>query len=1437
MPGLVSVAAPPRRAGRGRPAAAAAAGSPPSEKNRGLVDLFANDQSSSASSPPSSKRANYSSSSHGPTGSGSYVPGGGGRSGGHAPRGPVSTHRPASSNPTHTDLVTRRTRAPLAAGHDARAAAAAVDAQSGISLRFAADILDDNTTIDSATHVVQVPPPGADSLHYDQAMRAGDAGGDHSEQQQQVSSADAVRSLLLQRSPVRGGRAGGNGGGGGNSDRHGYPGNGSSGGGPGAASSSGIAGLLSDPQVAATRIQSSWTTFSRLADRERDVFLQGILAQCGTKQVERICSDLQLRLSTTSVIPLHVHPAESHAMLVRASHGRTDVSVANLHTVVPDDAAPSANTGQYAPHHGDIPASSPLRKALDAALTPTPHVPLALPSPGSPYRSRHHARHAPPAPPPPKSPPGHHQPQSSSVLANANANMYRKLFPTAAAAAAASGSGSRVASDMHALAAARAATLESTLGAINAAAATPNVLAASRSLMDTMAKMLGAESWAVYSLAGDGGAHSLLEEQPSGGSRGSPKRGLPRRASFAGSGSSDSNGSSSFRTTRAGSMVAAGTPGRLFRQRSLVEDPMSMMEGSESQLAAVAAPSSGLSGATLSVAHPPAPTPRPTLAAGEIEAAPEPPKQVFATVQCSNWLTDGKKVNVNSIFGFSFLSAEPGASPTSTTVTGEDGATTRGGTQATFMTDPVLAGLVAGSPSANNAHVAPAYSDTAPVLNVYQAAASEYFTNACHEHYRPGTRCFLSAAVIDERGQVTTILELCNRVPPLAPYFDTEAEFVVRATMGTWALILREASAERERDAQGNMLRSMLQELQAMSSVNDLAKLTKLAETSVVGLVSAERVLISLDVACVDVDESVMRQLKMGEAVVVAHGMSIPQYRSKGIRNMLLVPILASKTKISGVIIAYNKLPDTSFFQKQDLDNLTSYAPLVAVLMSRAQTASSIANNLKLLETKLAMASNTLISQDCVVLRINSDMWITDAFVGTLAHPILKAAVPNAPLVGLIDTRHTVFHYDLHECLAHGTPRVNGEYAVLGPRNTASQTAASPSVYTEYSIFAPTVQGQQPDQSMPCTEVIVVFRGSSAPRRIAAVRSQRFGAREAVALKLVRDPTPLVGARERATVLLINLHAFSDAALMLNASQVAKFLAMYYDCIAFIVGPLGGVVLSSNSDRVTCVFGLPDARSDDAAMAIRSALALLSRLGTEIPIWLANLGIADTNVPFGIALASGVVSGGACSFANGADYVVVGEPVNLVGKIESAGRTYAAPLLLDRATHESSRKAYETREVDMVYLPPASSTSGSGSPTSSHFAPMDLLSLSTSVASSVAGGGGAPSTAPPGVVPLYSVIGEANAHLDSDVRTAFICYELGLGEYRNRNFDAALTYFRKCKSLLPDDGPAAVMIDRCMAAAEDPDLVPFEWDGLWRWEVARGGEIGTGSMTLAESSS
>lgn len=160
-----------------------------------------------------------------------------------------------------------------------------------------------------------------------------------------------------------------------------------------------------------------------------------------------------------------------------------------------------------------------------------------------------------------------------------------------------------------------------------------------------------------------------------------------------------------------------------------------------------------------------------------------------------------------------------------------------------------------------------------------------------------------------------------------------------------------------------------------------------------------------------------------------------------------------------------------------------------------------------------------------------------------------------------------------------------------------------------------------------------------------------------------------------------------------------------------------------------------------------------------------------------LSIASGFVTGSLCEYSNRVAMAVVGDPLPMVSNLSNVARSYGARLIMDLSTQELAKRTFDTREIDTVVLPGSSN-----------------------------------------LIPVFDVVAAVKGTSDNDRRTGFICYELGLGEYRQRNFDAALTYFRKSKALMPEDGPAAVMIDRCKRAVDDPGLVPSDWNGLWRWD-------------------
>jgi hypothetical protein len=55
---------------------------------------------------------------------------------------------------------------------------------------------------------------------------------------------------------------------------------------------------------------------------------------------------------------------------------------------------------------------------------------------------------------------------------------------------------------------------------------------------------------------------------------------------------------------------------------------------------------------------------------------------------------------------------------------------------------------------------------------------------------------------------------------------------------------------------------------------------------------------------------------------------------------------------------------------------------------------------------------------------------------------------------------------------------------------------------------------------------------------------------------------------------------------------------------------------------------------------------------------------------------------------------------------------------------------------------------------------------------------------------------------------------LGLGEYRAKNWQAAIMHFKKAQTLT-DDYPSKYMTDRCRSIIDGRFDIPEDWDGVW----------------------
>jgi class 3 adenylate cyclase/tetratricopeptide (TPR) repeat protein len=169
-------------------------------------------------------------------------------------------------------------------------------------------------------------------------------------------------------------------------------------------------------------------------------------------------------------------------------------------------------------------------------------------------------------------------------------------------------------------------------------------------------------------------------------------------------------------------------------------------------------------------------------------------------------------------------------------------------------------------------------------------------------------------------------------------------------------------------------------------------------------------------------------------------------------------------------------------------------------------------------------------------------------------------------------------------------------------------------------------------------------------------------------------PVRSMGRRRWMTVMFADLVDFSGLARQLDAEALLEVL---HDALGAIVPPIeaaGGHVDKFLGDGLLACFGDPVGHQDDAARAVRAALAMQDAMGA-----LASPVTTARPLALRIGLATGNVVSGPLRAGRSETWTVLGATVNLAKQLESLAPPGA--ILTDDATRRSARRRH-------AFLPP-----------------------------------------------------------------------------------------------------------------------------------------------------
>ena len=170
---------------------------------------------------------------------------------------------------------------------------------------------------------------------------------------------------------------------------------------------------------------------------------------------------------------------------------------------------------------------------------------------------------------------------------------------------------------------------------------------------------------------------------------------------------------------------------------------------------------------------------------------------------------------------------------------------------------------------------------------------------------------------------------------------------------------------------------------------------------------------------------------------------------------------------------------------------------------------------------------------------------------------------------------------------------------------------------------------------------------------------------------------PGTAERRQLTVMFCDLVGSTALSTRLDPEDLREVIAAYHKCAAEVVTRFGGYVAKYMGDGVLVYFGYPEAHEDDAARAVRAALALVEAVAALF----AESGRHEVRV----GLATGLVVVGELVGAGEAqERNVVGETPNLAARLQST----AAPntVVIATTTRRLAGDQFEYEAVEPAQL-------------------------------------------------------------------------------------------------------------------------------------------------------
>lgn len=463
-------------------------------------------------------------------------------------------------------------------------------------------------------------------------------------------------------------------------------------------------------------------------------------------------------------------------------------------------------------------------------------------------------------------------------------------------------------------------------------------------------------------------------------------------------------------------------------------------------------------------------------------------------------------------------------------------------------------------------------------------------------------------------------------------------------------------------------------------------------------------------------------------------------------RSLLCMPIINKNGDRIGVVQVLNRRGGP--FQERHVERLRSMSAQAAIAIENAQLFEAVLNMRNYNEGILKSLSNGVITLD-ETLRIGKAndaagrilLEAADALEGRLAEEVFHGAnawiAEAAARVARTGQSDVTLDADLH----------------LGGGETASLNLT----VVPLKNIGDEVIG-----------VMLVLEDLSSEKRVRATMA-RYMSKSVVDQLLGGHQDVLGGTSQMVTTLFCDIRGFTSTSENVGARETVQMLNEYFTEMVDVIDGHHGILDKYIGDAIMALFGAPFVNERDADNAVRTAnemIRALARLNER------RGARGQEQIRIGIGINSGEVVAGNIGSPKRMDYTVIGDPVNLAARLESATKVYGARILLSEFTLALISDREMIREVDLIRV------KGKVQP-----------------------------------VGVYESLGYLNGHAGEHVRQAIDLQAAALKAFRQQNFKLSGDLFQKAAELWREDPLPALYRERARQYLEVPP--GDDWDGVF----------------------